>query len=123
MRLPQGRLGGYDMQRPNRIARKTAQPMSEIVAEYIRAMKLASGLNVRRVFEAWEQASGAGSYTTKMFYRGGRLHVTLNSSVARNHLSFQKDMIIMKMNQLLRDDELFVKDDPATGYVSEIILK
>ncbi len=111
------------MTKPVRIARKNAQPMSEIISEYIRAMKLASGLNTRRVFEAWGEASGASDYTSRMFFRDGRLYVTLASSVARNHLSFQKSLILERMNQILRDDELFVKDGSEDRPVREIILK
>ena len=35
----------------NRIGRKEAQGMTELVAQYIREMKLASGFNCQRVFE------------------------------------------------------------------------
>lgn len=106
-----------------RIARKSAQSMSEVIAAYIKEMKLASGLNTRRIFEAWEQASGAAKYTVKQFFRDGKLFVTLNSSVARNQLGFQKLLLIEKINQILRDDELFVKDDPKVRYVEDIILR
>lgn len=123
MRRREAYSDGFDMPKPSRIARKTAQPMSEVIAEYIRAMKLASGLNTRRVFDAWGEASGASEYTSRMFFRDGRLHVTLTSSVVRNQLSFQKMLIMEKMNQILREDGLFVKDDPSTRYVSEIVLR
>lgn len=111
------------MIKPVRIARKTAQPMSEVISEFIRTMKIASGLNTRRVFEAWEEASGASAYTSRIFYRDGRLYVTLVSSVARNHLSFQKSLIMERMNMILRDDELFIKDGSGERPVREIILK
>ena len=45
-----------------RIARKTAVGMDELVREYIREMKLSSGLNTQRIFAAWDDASGAARF-------------------------------------------------------------
>ncbi len=86
-------------------------------------MKIASGLNTRRVFAAWDQASGAAQYTIKRYFRGGKLYITLNSSVVRNQLSFQKDALVEKINLLLDRDNLFTKEDPRVSWVQEIILK
>ncbi|MBO7118539.1 MAG: DUF721 domain-containing protein [Bacteroidales bacterium] len=109
--------------KPARIERKTAQSMEELVQEYIKSMKISSGLNTHRVFAAWDQASGAADFTIKRFYRGGKLYITLNSSVVRNQLSFQKAALIEKMNALLRQDTLFTRDDPNVSWVTELILK
>ena len=106
-----------------RLVRKSAQGMKELVDEFIKEMKLSSGLNTQRIFEAWGEASGASAYTTRLFFRDGKLYVTLSSSVARNQLSFQKMLLVEKINQILRDDDLFVKDDPRVQYVQELILK
>ena len=109
--------------KPVRIERKTAVGMDRLVKEYIDSMKIASGLNTRRVFAAWDQASGAAQYTIKRYFRGGKLYITLNSSVVRNQLSFQKDALVEKINLLLDRDNLFTKEDPRVSWVQEIILK
>ena len=109
--------------KPARIERKTALGMEDLIREYIRAMKISSGLNVHRIFAAWDQASGAADYTIKRFYRGGRLYITLNSSVVRNQLAFQKEELTLKINSLLRQDTLFTQDDPNVSWVTELILK
>ena len=109
--------------KPARIERKTALGMEELVQQYIKSMKISSGLNTHRVFAAWDQASGAAACTIKRFYRGGKLYITLNSSVVRSQLSFQKDALIEKMNALLRQDTLFTQDDPNVSWVTELILK
>ena len=109
--------------KPARIERKTAQGMEELVQEYIKSMKISSGLNTHRIFAAWDQASGAGAYTIKRFFRGGKLYITLNSSVVRNQLSFQKEALIDKINTLLKQDTLFTRDDPDVSWVTELILK
>jgi hypothetical protein len=106
-----------------RIARKKALDMEEVVSMYIKSMKLTAGLNTQRIFAAWDDASGAAPYTLKRFFRDGKLYITLSSSVVRNQLSFQSDVLVEKMNSILAKDELFTKDDPRVSYVKELILK
>ena len=106
-----------------RIARKKALSMDEVVRMYVQSMKLAPALNTRRIFAAWDDASGAAPYTLKRFFRDGRLYITLSSSVVRNQLSFQSDALIEKMNAILSKDELFARDDTRVFYVKELILK
>lgn len=97
--------------------------MEEVIAMYIKSMKLSAGLNTQRIFAAWDDASGAGAFTLKKFFRDGKLYITLNSSVVRNQLSFQKDALLEKMNGILSEDELFTKDDSRVSFVEELILK
>lgn len=107
----------------NRIARKKALTMPEILQMYIKEMKISSSLNTQRVFKAWDAVSGAEKYTSRRFYRDGRLFITLSSSVVRNQLSFQKEVLLEKMNDALAADELFTQDDPKVSFVREIVLK
>ena len=107
----------------SRVARKTAVSLSEAIQEYLKAAKLTSGLNTQRIFAAWDAASGAGRYTVRRFFRDGRLYITVDSSVVRSQLSFQRDTLIEKINALLAQDELFIRDDARVGIVKELILK
>ena len=109
--------------KPARIERKTAIGMEELVRMYIDSMKISSGLNTQLIYSAWDQASGAADYTIKKYFRAGKLYVTLSSSVVRNQLSFQKEALREKINQLLSSDKMFTKDDPRVTLVQEIILK
>ena len=97
--------------------------MSEVIQMYIKSMKISAGLNTRRIFKAWDEASGAAQFTMKRFFRDGKLFITLNSSMARLQLSMQTDLMKEKINRILENDELFIKDDPKVGYVDEIVLK
>ena len=106
-----------------RLHRKEAVSMEDVVERFIKSMKLAAGLNTQRVFAAWDACSGAGPYTLKRFYRGGKLYITLTSSVIRNQLSFQKDALVEKMNAFLSQDALFTDDNRTVGYIQELILK
>ena len=105
------------------IRRKEALTMEEVIEEYIKSAKLASGLNTQRVFAAWDECSGAGPFTLKRYFRSGTLYITLNSSVIRNQLSFQKAALIEKMNATLSGDKLFTSDNRTTGYIRELVLK
>ena len=107
----------------SRVARKTAVSLSEAIQEYLKVAKLSAGLNTQRIFAAWDAASGAGRYTVRRFFRDGRLYITVDSSVVRSQLSFQRDVLIEKINALLAQDELFTQDDARVGIVKELILK
>lgn len=106
-----------------RIHRKEAVSMEKIVEAYIKSMKIAVGLNTQRIFAAWDACSGAGPYTLRRYFRGGKLYITLNSSVLRSQLVLQKDLLIEKMNAFLQQDPLFTQDNKTVGFVEELILK
>ena len=105
------------------IHRKEAVGMDKIVEAYIKSMKIAAGLNTQRVFAAWDACSGAGPYTLRRFYRGGKLYITLSSSVMRSQLFLQREVLIEKMNAVLTQDVLFTTDNKTVGFVQELILK
>ena len=107
----------------NRFSRKNAQPMDELVREYIRSMKIASGLNEQLIFDAWDKVSGVKEYTVSRYLKNGVLYWSLSSSVVRSRLFPHRGEIVRKMNELLLGDGLFVKDDPRTGLVKQLILK
>ena len=105
------------------IHRKEAVGMDKIVEAYIKSMKIAAGLNTHRVFAAWDACSGAGPYTLRRFYRGGKLYITLSSSVMRSQLFLQREVLIEKMNAFLTQDVLFTTDNKTVGFIQELILK
>lgn len=97
--------------------------MGDLIQMVMKQSGAALTHNTHRVYSAWNDASGAANYTLKRFYREGKLYITLNSSVVRNQLYFQKDVLIEKINGILENDELFIKDDPRCSFVKELILK
>ena len=106
----------------NRIGRKEAQGMSELIVQYIREMKLSSGFNRQRVFEAWDAVSGASRYTVGRFFRDGVLYCTISSSVVRNRLYFQRDVLLKELNEYLESEGRYI-DDGAGQPVKNIVLK
>ena len=105
------------------IKRKEALSMEEVVDEFIKSMKLASGLNTQRIFAAWDECSGAARFTLKRFFRSGTLYVTVSSSVIRNQLYFQKEALIERMNARLSGDPLFTSDNRTVGAVKDLVLR
>ena len=105
------------------IHRKEAVSLETVVQQYIKSMKIAAGLNTQRIFAAWDACSGAGPFTLKRFFRGGKLYITLNSSVLRNQLYFQRDVLVEKINAFLSEDALFTADNKTVNFVQELILK
>ena len=97
--------------------------MEELVREYIRTMRLTPGLNTRRIYEAWDEASGAAHYTLRRYFRDGTLYITLNSSMVRGQLSLQREALRERINEILSSDELFTSDEQRGGYVRTLILK
>ena len=107
----------------SKVARKTAVPLEDLIHEYLRAGHLTAPLNTRRIFDAWDAASGAARYTVRRFFRDGKLYITVDSSVVRSQLSFQRQELVDKINALLAQDDLFTRDDGRVGFVQELILK
>ena len=106
-----------------RFTRKEALTMEEVVSRYIKSMKLAAGLNTHKIYEAWDACSGAARFTLKRFFRSGKLYITLSSSVVRNQLYFQRDLLVEKINAYLSGDPLFTPDNRSVSFVQEIVLK
>ena len=105
------------------IHRKEAVSLETVVQQYIKSMKIAAGLNTQRIFAAWDACSGAGPFTLKRFVRGGKLYITLNSSVLRIQLYFQRDVLVEKIYAFLSEDALFTADNKTVNFVQELILK
>ncbi len=113
----------YDS-RTNRMRRQEAVGMDELVRQFIREMKLTSGLNNQRVAEAWNNASGASRYTMNVNLAAGTLYCSISSSIVRNQLYFQREALVARMNDLLRQDEMFIWDWEQKGNcIKTLVLK
>lgn len=107
----------------SKVPRKTAITIEEALKACLRQNRLTAGLNTQRIFSAWDEASGAGTYSVRKFFRDGKLYITVSSSVVRSQLLFQKAALIEKINAILMDDILFDREDKAVGLVKELVLK
>ena len=107
----------------NKLQRRNAITVGEAMMMMFKAYRMSAGHNTQRIFQAWDAASGAAPFTIRRFFRDGKLYITVNSSVARNQLLFQRQALVDKINALLESDEMFIKDDPRVSYVKELIIK
>ena len=89
------------------IRKHDAVAMEELVTQFIREMKLSSGLEKQRAAEAWNVVSGAGRYTLDVRLEHGSMTCFISSSVVRNQLYFQRDVLLKKLNEVLSEDSLF----------------
>ena len=112
----------YD-NKDNRFRRKEAVGMDQLVKDFILEMKIASGVNRQRAAEAWNSVSGASAYTLDVSLEKGVMYVALSSSLARNQLYFQRDVLLQKVNEFLEADSLFVKAPGSGSAVKTIVLK
>ncbi len=111
----------YDS-RKNGLRRQDAVGMDALVDQFIRDMKLASGLKKQRAQEAWNVVSGVGQYTLDVNLFNGVMTCTLSSSVVRNQLSLQKTLLMQSLNEYLKKDELF-RIDGRPEIVETLILR
>ena len=107
----------------NKLRRQDALGMEELVSQFVREMKLTSGLNRQRVADAWNQVSGAGKYTLSTTYERGVLTCFISSSLVRNQLYFQRDVLLKKINEFLAADNLFTSDQNGGQAVKMLVLK
>lgn len=111
----------YDS-RQNRMRRQEAVGMEDLVSQFIREMKLSSGLDKVRAAEAWNAVSGAASYTLEVRLERGVMTCTLSSSVVRNRLCFQLDALKRRLNEYFSKDPLFA-DHTGGPVVKKLILR
>ena len=55
-------------------------------------------------------------------FRNKVVYCTMGSSMVRNQLYFQKDVLVGQMNEYLASDELFIKEGEPP-YVTDIVLR
>ena len=102
--------------RNNGFRRQEAVGMDELVSQFIREMKLSSGLNRQRAAEA-------ARYTLDVSFDRGIMICAISSSVVRNQLYFQRDVLVRQMNEYLAKDEMLVRDDKVEPIIRNLILK
>jgi len=107
----------------NSLRRKEAVGMDEFVGQFIRDMKLSSGINRQRAVEAWNSVSGASRYTLDVKFEKGVMTCVIASSVVRNQLYLQRDVLVARLDEYLRNDELFIRENSGEGIVRNLILR
>lgn len=106
----------------NGLQRHDAVGLDQLVEDFIKELKLTDGLNRQRIIAAWNTVSGAGQYTVDIYVKNRVMYCTLGSSMVRNRLYFQKDVLLDQMNAYLASDEMYVKEGEGPA-IMELVLK
>ena len=109
--------------RHNKLRRKEAVGMEDLMLQYLREMRLTSGMNRQRATEAWNTVSGASRYTLSVSLERGVMTCAISSSLVRNQLYFQRDVLVQKMNEYLDKDEMVIRDGKNNPFIRNLILR
>lgn len=112
----------YDS-RTNRMRRQEAVGMDELVKQFIKEMRLDKGMNRQRLVQVWNEVTGASGYTLSVNFDKGVLYCTISSSVVRNQLYFQREAIVGQMNEVLRNDDMFIWDWQQGSCIKTLVLR
>lgn len=106
------------------LRRREAVSLGSMLRLYLRDSGLMPGWNCNRVYMAWNSVSGVSAYTLSTNFVRGVLYCGLSSSMVRNQLYFQKDILLAELNRALRADTMFF-GLPADGSdpVKALVLK
>lgn len=107
----------------NKISRQEAVGLQDLVKQFLKEAHMSEGMNRQRIAEVWNEISGAGRYTLDTYYDKCVLYCTLNSSMVRNQLYFQRDVLVRSMNDALKKDELFIWDWQKGNCIKSLVLK
>ena len=106
------------------LRRREAVRVGAMLRVYLQDSGLMPGWNSNRVYMAWDKVSGVAAWTLNRNFVKGVLYCGMSSSMVRNHLYFQKDVLLEALNRELRADTMFF-GMPADGSdpVKALVLK
>jgi len=81
--------------------KKEAQPLKEVIQEYLKAMKIEGKMKKVSLISSYEKVVGKtiSRATKNIFFKGSTLIIELNSSVVRNELAMNKEKLIDLLNE------------------------
>ena len=97
--------------------------MEDLMLQYLREMRLTSGMNRQRATEAWNTVSGASRYTLSVSFERGVMTCAISSSLVRNQLYFQREVLVEKLNEFLAADNLYDDGGKEGPAVKVLILR
>ncbi len=115
-------MASYDDNK-SRLSRRDAVGMDFLVEAFIKEMKLSSGLNVQRIYAAWDEVSHAGPYTVRKYVKDNVLYCSISSSALRQQLYMRRRELLDGINEQLLSDPLFTRDDKKNTLLKNIVLQ
>lgn len=105
------------------LRRRDAVRLGSMLGLFLQENGLTGEWRRHRIYSAWDRASGAAACTLTRNFSKGVLYCGLSSSMVRNQLYFQKDLILKEINRLLREDEMFGMPKDGSDPVKALVLK
>lgn len=83
------------------MGKKEAQPLKEVIIEYLKALKIDGKVKQVGVISSYEKVVGKtiAKATSKIYFIDSTLVLELNSSVIRNELYMHKQKLIEVLNE------------------------
>lgn len=84
--------------------------ISQAIKQFLQKSKLKQGMQALQIEEVWEKLMGKtiAKYTDKIEIIGGTLFITTNTAPLKQELQFQKEKIIERVNEAMK--EKVIKD-------------
>lgn len=81
--------------------RNNTEQVGDVIRKFLRQSGLESPLNEFRLVDAWRDVVGPtiSKYTLNLYIRNQTLFVHLSSSVLRQELQMQREMLVNHLNQ------------------------
>lgn len=105
------------------LRRRQAVRIDSMLEYYLRDSGLMYQWNCNRIYMAWDKCSGVAKYTLSKSFSSGVLYCGISSSVVRNNLYFQRDIIRKEINLALAADSKFWMKPEDGEFVKSIVLK
>ena len=89
--------------------RNNTEQIGEVIRKFLRETGLESPLNEFRLVDAWREVVGPtiSKYTLNLYIRNQTLFVHLSSSVLRQELQMQREMLIRNLNAKVGANVIF----------------
>ena len=80
--------------------RHNAEPIGQLMQEYLRSEGLETPLMEYRIVQAWQEVAGptVASYTGQLYVRSGILHVQIRSAALRQNLMMGQTLLAQRLN-------------------------
>ncbi len=82
------------------------QTLGEAIQELIKTYRLEDKLNRARLVKSWESVTGEliSKHTEKIFVKGSKLYVKLDSDALKNELLYARTKLIKMLNESVKSE-------------------
>ena len=82
------------------------QTLGEAIQELIKTYRLEDKLNQARLIKSWDSVTGEmiSKHTEKLFVKGNKLYVKLDSDALKNELLYARTKLIKMLNDSVKSD-------------------